>query len=68
MTTNSFTLPDKYLVKKSQINGKINALKGDYIATQTKDGTAYTIDFEDDFNGEEFKKWLVDLIPDIHEF
>lgn len=58
----------EYLVKKSQIKGKINALKGDFIATQTKDGTAYTIDFENESNGAEFKQWLTELIPDIHEY
>lgn len=25
-------------------------------------------DFENDFNGVEFKKWLTELIPDIHEY
>jgi hypothetical protein len=68
MTNTSFNLPDKYLDKKSQINGKINALKGDFNSTQTKDGTAYTIDFENDLNGAEFKQWLSILIPDIHEY
>lgn len=68
MTNTSFNLPDKYFGKKSQINGKINALKGDFNSTQTKDGTAYTIDFENDLNGKEFKQWLTKLIPDIHEY
>lgn len=50
MTTISFNLPDKYASKRSQINARINALKGDFHATQTKDGTAYLVDFENDSN------------------
>lgn len=68
MTNITFNLPDKYLSKKSQINGRINALKGDFNSEQTKDGTAYTIDFIDSSNGIEFNKWLNELIPDIYEY
>jgi len=41
MTIISFNLPDKYLSKKTQINRRINALKGDFNSTQTKDDTSY---------------------------
>ena len=68
MTTISFNLPDKYLSKRSQINARINALKGDFGAIQTKDGTAYTVDFEKDSNATIFDQWLTDLIPDIAEY
>jgi hypothetical protein len=68
MTTISFNLPDKYLNKKSQINGKINSLKGDFNATQTKDGTAYMVDFEKDSYAAIFDQWLTELIPDITEY
>lgn len=68
MTTISFHLPDKYLSEKSQINGRINALKGDFNSTQTKDGTAYMVDFENDSNATIFDQWLTELIPDINEY
>ena len=68
MTNISFNLPDKYLNKKSKIHGIINGLKGDFDGIQTKDGTAYSVDFENDANGAEFKKLLEELIPDIYEY
>lgn len=68
MTTISFNLPDKYLSKKSQINGKINALRGDFNSTQTEDGTAYMVDFEKDSAAAIFDQWLTELIPDIDEY
>lgn len=68
MTTISFNLPDKYLSKKSQINGRINSLKGDFNSTQTKDGTAYMVDFEKDSTATIFDQWLSELIPDIDEY
>lgn len=68
MTTISFNLPDKYRIKRSQINAKINSLNGDFVATQTKDGTAYMVDFEKDSNATIFDQWLTDLIPDITDY
>lgn len=68
MTTITFTLADKYAYKASQINQKINSLGGDYTAAQTKDGTAYLIDFENDKKGSEFQEWIDNLIPDLYEY
>ena len=68
MTTISFHLPDKYVNKKSQINGKINSLRADFNATQTEDGTAYMVDFEKDSTASIFEQWLEDFIPDIDQY
>ena len=68
MISTSFTLPDKYANKKSQLQGLINSLNGEFLSTQIKDGTAYSIDFENDTNGSEFKAKLVQLIPDVHVY
>jgi hypothetical protein len=68
MAVISFNLPDKYLSKKSQINARINELNGDFNSTQTKDGTAYNVNFENVSNATIFNKWLNELIPDIYEY
>lgn len=68
MISISFNLPEKYLSKKSQIEAKINGLKGDFHNTQTKDGTVFIIDFQNDSNARIFDEWLTDLIPDIADY
>lgn len=68
MTAISFFLPDKYLNKKSQINGKINSLRADFSATQMEDGTSYMVDFEKDSTASIFEQWLEDLIPDLSDY
>lgn len=68
MTTITFTLHDKYANKSSQINRMIKSLDGDYSATQTKDGAAYIVDFEDDKNGSTFQEWINKLIPDLYKY
>ena len=68
MTNFSFNLPDKYLNKKSQIQGIINALRGDFNSTQTKDGTVYSIEFENEVIATNFKQKLEEIIPENYKY
>lgn len=68
MKTFTFTIPEKYEHKKRMINQTINKLKGDFDCHETKDGSVYNVDFEDEKNGTEFKIFLSEFIPDIFEY
>ena len=68
MTNFTFNLPDKFLNKKSQIQGIINALRGDFNSTQTKDGTVYSIEFENEAIATNFKQKLEEIIPENYKY
>lgn len=68
MTTNTFTIPDSYQNKKLIVNQLINKYEGDYTTFETKDGTAYSVDFENDAESSKFMEKLNSLIPDLYKY
>ncbi len=54
MTTIQFTLPDKFQKYKKQVTNMINDHNGEYTIIETKDGSAFLIDFENEKNGKDF--------------
>lgn len=63
-----FTIPDKYENKKTLINHMINKYRGDYNIIETKDGSVYTLEFEDVNLGKQFQRELDILIPDLYKY
>lgn len=68
MTTNTFTIPDTYQNKKLIINKMINKYAGDYSSFETKDGIAYSVNFENDADSKKFMEKLNTLIPDLYKY
>lgn len=68
MRTITFNLVDKHEYKKAFINNKIYELNGVTNTQQTKDGTAYVVDFENEKKGEEFNIFINKLIPNLFEY
>jgi len=60
-----FSILDINISERKLINRLVNRLRGDFIATETKDGAAYSVTFDSQNNADEFKIEANKIIPNL---